>query len=133
LIDGGPVSLTVSVSPGSLRSFTIGGGAGVFVDAVAQEQKKAHARRGYAGDDQRYSAPINDHRAAVPTYPQLADPTVQPPEQSPAPGPAPDLLYSATGAAGGAATGHSGTRGPVTGGPGGGSSHGGGHVGVQAT
>jgi hypothetical protein len=118
----------------SLRSFTIGGGAGVFVDAVAQEQEKvdAHAEAVRVMTNV-YSAPINDHRAAVPTYPQLADPTVQPPEPSPATGPAPDLLYSATGAAGGAAvggaaTGRSGIRGPVTGGPGGGSSHGGGHV-----
>jgi hypothetical protein len=118
----------------SLRSFTIGGGAGVFVDAVAQEQAKvdAHAEAVRVMTNV-YSAPINDHRAAVPTYPQLADPTVQPPEQPPATDPSPDLLYSATGAAGGAAdggaaTGRSGTRGPVTGGAGGESSHGGAHV-----
>ncbi|MGH3846793.1 MAG: WXG100 family type VII secretion target, partial [Pseudonocardiaceae bacterium] len=120
----------------SLRSFAIGGGAGVFVDAVAQEQEKldAHAEAVRVMTSV-YSAPINDHRAAVPIYPQLADPTVQPPEQSPDTGPVPGTLYSATAgpATGGPATGAhisggSGTGGPFTGTPGGGSTHGGGHV-----
>ncbi|MGH3987798.1 MAG: hypothetical protein ACRDTZ_10820, partial [Pseudonocardiaceae bacterium] len=38
-----------------------------------------------------YSAPINDHRVAVPVYPQLVDPTLQPSEQSPSTWPAPGL------------------------------------------
>jgi hypothetical protein len=120
----------------SLRSFAIGGGVGVFVDAVAQEQQKvdAHAEAVRVMTSV-YSAPINDHQAAVPTYPQLADPTVQPPEQPPDTGPVPGTLYSATGGAatGAAATGGriasgSDTRGPGAGGPGGASTHGGGHV-----
>ncbi|MDQ2884132.1 MAG: PPE domain-containing protein [Actinomycetota bacterium] len=54
----------------SLRSFAVGGGAGVLVDAVAQEQQKvdAHAEAVRVMTNV-YSAPINDHRAAVPTYP----------------------------------------------------------------
>jgi hypothetical protein len=57
----------------SLRSFSIAGGTGVFIDAVAQEQEKvdAHAEAVRVMTNV-YSAPINDHRAAVPTYPQLA-------------------------------------------------------------
>jgi hypothetical protein len=120
----------------SLRSFGIAGGVGVFVDAVAQEQQKvdAHAEAVRVMTTV-YSAPINDHQAAVPTYPQLADPTVQPPEQLPDIGPVPGNLYSATGSAAtgaagtrAAATGRAATGGSGAGGPGGGSAHGGGHV-----
>ncbi len=77
-----------------------------------------------------YSAPINDHRAAVPTYPQLADPTVQPPEQPPDTGPTPGGLYSTTGgpAIGAPVTGGSGIRKSSAGGPGGGGTQGGGQV-----
>ena len=83
----------------SLRSFSIAGGVGVFVDAVAQEQQKvdAHAEAVRVMTTV-YSAPINDHQAAVPTYPQLADPTMQPPEQPADSGPVPGTLYPLPGA-----------------------------------
>nr|MDQ3825681.1 hypothetical protein [Actinomycetota bacterium] len=65
----------------SLLSFASGGAAGALIDAVAQEQAQsdAHAEavRIMASV---YSTPINDNRAAVPTYAQLADPTQQPPD-----------------------------------------------------
>lgn len=115
----------------SLRSFGIAGGVGVFVDAVAQEQQKvdAHAEAVRVMTTV-YSAPINDHQAAVPTYPQLADPTVQPAEQPPDTGPVPGTLYSAPGGAatGAAATGRAATDAHIAGESGGGSAHGGGHV-----
>ncbi|MGA9312172.1 MAG: PPE domain-containing protein [Pseudonocardiaceae bacterium] len=115
----------------SLRSFSIAGGVGVFVDAVAQEQQKvdAHAEAVRVMTTV-YSAPINDHQAAVPTYPQLADPTMQPPEQPADSGPVPGTLYSAPGGAatGAAATGRAATGGSGGGGSGGGSAHGSGHV-----
>jgi hypothetical protein len=97
----------------SLRSFASGGAVGAVIDAVAQEreQSDAHAEAVRIMTSV-YSAPINDHRAAVPTYPQLVDPTVQPPQQPPDTGPTTGTRYS------GAAL-------PVAGaGP-----HGGGHVG----
>lgn len=115
----------------SLRSFSIAGGVGVFVDAVAQEQQKvdAHAEAVRVMTTV-YSAPINDHQAAVPTYPQLADPTVQPAEQPPDTGPVSGTLYSAPGGAatGAAATGRAATDAHIAGESGGGSAHGSGHV-----
>lgn len=61
------------------------GPAGGITDAVMQEQEQsdAHAEAVRIMTDV-YSAPINDHRGAVPTYSQLADPTLQPPEVAPA-------------------------------------------------
>ncbi|OLE25663.1 MAG: hypothetical protein AUG49_10200 [Catenulispora sp. 13_1_20CM_3_70_7] len=47
-----------------------------------------------------YSAPINDNRAAVPTYAQLADPTQQPPEAMPTDGSVAAPGYSGGGAPG---------------------------------
>jgi hypothetical protein len=115
----------------SLRSFGIGGGVGVFVDAVAQEQQKvdAHAEAVRVMATV-YSAPINDHQAAVPTYPQLTDPTVQPAVQPPDTGPVSGTLYSAPGGAatGAAATGRTGTGAHIASESGGGSAHGGDHV-----
>ena len=83
----------------SLRSFAIAGPAGAMVDAVVQEQEQsdAHAEAVRIMDN-LYSAPITDHSAAVPTYPQLIDPTLQPPDQAPTAGPAPATLYSGAGA-----------------------------------
>lgn len=85
----------------SLRSFAIAGPAGAMVDAVVQEQQQsdAHAEAVRIMNNV-YSAPINDHSAAVPTYPQLIDPTQQLPDQAPAAGPAPATLYSEAGVAG---------------------------------
>ncbi|HKR51021.1 MAG TPA: PPE domain-containing protein [Pseudonocardiaceae bacterium] len=82
----------------SLRSFALGGPAGAFIDAVAQDraQSEAHIEAVQIMNNV-YSAPINDHRVAVPTYPQLADPTLQPPEQLPNVEPAPDLGQAAGG------------------------------------
>jgi hypothetical protein len=75
----------------SLRSFTLGGPVGAFVDAVAQDRAQAEAHtEAVQIMNNVYSAPINDHRVAVPTYSPLADPTLQPPEHlldtAPAPG-----------------------------------------------
>ncbi|HJT03162.1 MAG TPA: hypothetical protein VJ757_05970, partial [Pseudonocardiaceae bacterium] len=68
----------------SLFSFTTGGAAGALIDAVAQEQAQsdAHAEAVRIMTNV-YSAPINDNRAAVATYTQLADPTQQPSEPIP--------------------------------------------------
>ncbi|MGH3845855.1 MAG: PPE domain-containing protein, partial [Pseudonocardiaceae bacterium] len=84
----------------SLLSFAAGGPAGALVDGVMQEheQSEAHAEAVRVMTTM-YSAPINDHRAAVPTYPQLTDPTQPVADQAPASGPAPGTLYSAPGAA----------------------------------
>ncbi|MBV9162885.1 MAG: hypothetical protein JO281_15340 [Pseudonocardiales bacterium] len=74
----------------ALRSFAIGGLTGAVTDVVAQEQQQSEAQaEAVRIMTDVYSAPINEYRAAVPTYPQLADPTLQPPEQAPNPGPAP--------------------------------------------
>ncbi|HEV2885755.1 MAG TPA: PPE domain-containing protein [Jatrophihabitans sp.] len=76
----------------SLRSFALSGPAGAFIDAVAQDQAQAEAHtEAVQIMNNVYSAPINDHRVAVPTYPPLADPTLQPPEQPPNTAPAPGL------------------------------------------
>jgi hypothetical protein len=76
----------------SLRSFALGGAPGTFIDAVAQDRAQAEAHtKAVQIMNNMYSAPINDHRAAVPTYPPLADPTLQPPEQLPGTAPAPGL------------------------------------------
>lgn len=65
----------------SLLSFATGGPAGALIDAVAQEQAQSDARaEAVRIMTNVYSAPINDNRAAVPTYVKLADPTQQPPE-----------------------------------------------------
>ena len=76
----------------SLRSFALGGAASAFIDAVAQDRAQAEARtEAVRIMNNVYSAPINDHRVAVPTYPPLADPTLQPPEQLPDTASAPGL------------------------------------------
>jgi hypothetical protein len=92
------------------RSVAIDGLVGMVDDVVAQEQaqSEAHAEAVRIMTDV-YSAPINDYRAAVPTYPQLVDPTLQPPEQPPKPGPAPaGLGYPGGGVPGGGAGTHGG-------------------------
>lgn len=74
----------------SLTSFVIGGVPGAFVDAMAQDHAQEEARREAVRImTDVYSAPINDNRAAVPSYPRPVDPTLRPPEPSPAGGPAP--------------------------------------------
>lgn len=76
----------------SLRSFALGGAPGAFIDAVAQDRAQAEAHtEAVQIMNNMYSAPINDHRVAVPTYPPLADPTLQRPEQLPDTAPAPGL------------------------------------------
>lgn len=100
----------------SLRSFAIAGPAGAVIDAVVQEQEQsdAHAEAVRIMNNV-YSAPINDHSSAVPSYPQLVDPTQQPPDQAPAAGAAPATLYSGTGAPGAGTGTHGG--GQVAGAP----------------
>jgi hypothetical protein len=74
----------------SLGSFALGGGVGAFVDAVAQDRAQEEARaEAVRIMTNVYSVPINDNRAAVPVYPQLADPTLRPAEPSPVSGPSP--------------------------------------------
>jgi PPE family len=94
----------------SLRSFAVGGVLGVAIDAVAQDQaqSEAHAEAVRIMNNV-YSAPINDHRTEVPIYPQLADPTLLPPEPSPSVGPTPGAGQPGGGASapgGGVAGGH---------------------------
>lgn len=102
---------------GSVRSFATGGAVGSVRDAVAQDNAQAEARAQAVQIMTRvYSAPINDNRAAVPVYPQLDDPTLQPPEPSPDPGPVQPWP----------APGGRGDGGGVPGGGGGGSAGGGG-------
>jgi PPE family protein len=108
----------------SLLSLAAGGPAGAVIDAVAQEQEQsdAHAEAVRIMTNV-YSAPINDHSVAVPTYPQLVDPTTQPPDQPPDTGPASATVYSGTAGSSGTPR-SSGTAGPGAGVGG----HGGGHV-----
>jgi hypothetical protein len=82
----------------TLAVTAVTGPAGGLADAVMQEQEQsdAHAEAVRIMTNV-YSAPINDHRAAVPTYLQLADPTLPQPDQVPTTGPAPGTLYSAPG------------------------------------
>ncbi|MGH3898711.1 MAG: PPE domain-containing protein [Pseudonocardiaceae bacterium] len=76
----------------SLRSFALGGPTGAFIDAVAQDQAQSEAHtEAVQIMNNVYSAPINDHRVAVPVYPQLIDPTLQPPEQPPHTWPVPGV------------------------------------------
>jgi hypothetical protein len=96
----------------SLAGPSTGGLSSPVVDAVAQEQARseAHAEAVRIMTD-TYSAPINDHRAAVPAYPQLADPTMQPPEPVPSAGVAPGYAEggvpdAGSGAPGGAHVAH---------------------------
>ncbi|MGH4009884.1 MAG: PPE domain-containing protein [Pseudonocardiaceae bacterium] len=86
----------------SLRSFALGGPAAAVIDAVAQDraQSEAHTEAVQIMNNV-YSAPINDHRVAVPAYPQLVDPTLQPPEQHPSTWPAPALGQPGQGIPGG--------------------------------
>ncbi|MCA1836314.1 MAG: hypothetical protein LC721_08320, partial [Actinobacteria bacterium] len=85
----------------SLLSFASGGAAGALIDAVAQEQAQSDAHaEAVRIMTSVYSAPINDNRAAVPTYAQLADPTQQPPDARPAAGSVAAPGYSGGGAAG---------------------------------
>ncbi len=102
------------------RSFTTSGLVGGVEDAVTQEraQAEAHAEAVRIMTDV-YSAPINEYSAAVPTYPQLVDPTVQQPDQPPMPGPAPGPGYpdgrvpcGGSGTHGGPSTYGAGTHGP---------------------
>ncbi|MGH3827799.1 MAG: PPE domain-containing protein, partial [Pseudonocardiaceae bacterium] len=91
----------------SLGSLAVGGVPGAVVDAVAQEQRQSQAHaEAVRIMTTVYSAPIKEYRAAVPTYPQLTDPTRQPPDQPPEAGPAPGLAGYPSGGvfAGGAAT-----------------------------
>ncbi|HEX6403189.1 MAG TPA: hypothetical protein VF003_08565 [Pseudonocardiaceae bacterium] len=85
----------------SLVSFATGGATGALIDAVAQEQAQsdAHAEAVRIMTNV-YSAPINDNRAAVPTYAQLADPTQQPPDAMPTGGSVAAPGYSGGGAPG---------------------------------
>jgi hypothetical protein len=108
----------------SLLSFAAGGPVGAAIDAVAQEQEQsdAHAEAVRIMTNV-YSAPINDHSAAVPTYPQLVDPTTQPPDQPPGTGPASPTVYSSPAGYSGT-PGYSGTAGPGAGA----GAHRGGHV-----
>ncbi|MGH3836500.1 MAG: PPE domain-containing protein, partial [Pseudonocardiaceae bacterium] len=54
----------------SLRSFALGGPAGAVIDAVAQDQAQSEAHtEAVQIMNNVYSAPINDHRVAVPVYP----------------------------------------------------------------
>ncbi|MGQ0776907.1 MAG: hypothetical protein ACT4NY_21230 [Pseudonocardiales bacterium] len=74
----------------SLTTFAVGGLGAAFVDAIAQDQAQEEARREAVHIMNRvYSAPINDNRVAVPSYPQPVDPTLRPPEPSPLGGPTP--------------------------------------------
>jgi hypothetical protein len=112
------------------RSVTTDGLIGGVGDLVAQEraQDEAHAEAVRIMTDV-YSAPINEYSAAVPTYPQLVDPTLPQPEQPAKPGPAPGPGYPRGGAGthGGAGT-QSGTTTH-----GGASTHGGGVPGRGAS
>jgi hypothetical protein len=95
----------------SLRSFAVGGVPGAVIDAVAQDQAQSEAHtEAVRIMNNVYSAPINDNRTEVPIYPQLADPTLQPPEQHPIAGPAPGSGQPGGGVSasgGGAVSGHS--------------------------
>lgn len=105
----------------SLRSFALSGPAGTIVDAVAQEQARSDAHtEAVRIMNSMYSAPLNDYRVAVPTYPQLADPTLRPPEQVPHLGAAPGL-----GQAGGSVSRHDALN---IGGGGSSNTEGGGHA-----
>lgn len=95
----------------SLRSFATSGPGGALVDAVAQEQAQSDAHsEAVRIMTNVYSAPINDNRAAVPTYAQLADPTRQPAQTSPTGGSVAGPGYPTGGApvptAGPSGTGH---------------------------
>jgi hypothetical protein len=86
----------------ALRSFANGGMVGLRDDVVAQEQQRVEAHaEAVRIMTTVYSAPINDYAAAVPAYPQLVDPTLQPPEQPPNPGPAPGYPGGGVGTPGG--------------------------------
>lgn len=122
---------------GTLRSFGSGGPVGAFRDAVAQDdaQAEAHAQAVQIMNSV-YSAPINENRAAVPAYPALTDPTLQPPETPPGggrvpgtggPGPRMAVGGSPAGGGGGGPAGDGGgytpyepSNGGGAGGPGGG-------------
>ncbi|HET9254465.1 MAG TPA: hypothetical protein VFO16_04595, partial [Pseudonocardiaceae bacterium] len=74
------------------------GPVGGFADAVLREQEQSNAHaEAVRIMTTVYSAPINDHRAAVPTYPQLADPTLSQPGQAPATASAPGALHPVPG------------------------------------
>ncbi|MGH4016778.1 MAG: hypothetical protein ACRDSL_23165 [Pseudonocardiaceae bacterium] len=90
----------------SLGSFAVGGGPGALVDAVAQDRAQEEARmEAVRIMHSAYSAPINESRVAVRTYPQLADPTLRPPEQAPVGGPSPGAGSGGAGMPGGGAGG----------------------------
>jgi hypothetical protein len=93
------------------RSVTTSGLVGGVEDVVAQEraQSEAHAEAVRIMTNV-YSAPINEYSAAVPTYPQLVDPTVQQPDPILEPGPAPGPGYPG----GGVPRGGAGTQGGVS-------------------
>jgi hypothetical protein len=82
----------------TLAVTAVTGPAGGLADAVMQEQEQSEAHaEAVRIMTNVYSAPINDHRAAAPTYLQLADPTLPQPDQVPTTEPAPGTLYSALG------------------------------------
>ncbi|MGH3865553.1 MAG: WXG100 family type VII secretion target [Pseudonocardiaceae bacterium] len=117
------------------RSFTTSGLVGAVDDAVVQEraQSEAHAEAVRIMTNV-YSAPINDYSAAVPTYPQLVDPTLQQPDQVLGPWPAPAPGYPGGRLPGGGVNTHGGAG--THGGSstyGGVNTHGGGVPGVGAT
>jgi hypothetical protein len=113
------------------RSFTTSGLIGGVEDAVAQEraQDEAHAEAVRIMTDV-YSAPITEYSAAVPTYPQLADPTLPQPDQILEPGPAPDYPDGGVPRGGAGTHGGGGTHGFSVQGAG---THGGTVSGVQAS
>ncbi|MGH4016764.1 MAG: PPE domain-containing protein [Pseudonocardiaceae bacterium] len=103
----------------SLGSFAVAGGPGAVVDAVAQDRAQEEAwMEAVRIMHSAYSAPINESRVAVPVYPQLADPTLRPPEPSPFGGPSPGAGHAGPGApgGGGGAAGGGGAGGGVSGG-----------------
>jgi hypothetical protein len=90
----------------SLTSFAVGGVPGVVIDAVAQEKAQSNAREeAVRVMTNVYSAALNDYRAGIPTYQQLADPTMVQPDPSPISGPAPSTGHMGGGGAGGNVTG----------------------------
>jgi hypothetical protein len=85
----------------TLASGILAGPAGVIVDAVAQDRVQEQARaEAVRIMYTTYSDPINANRAAVPTFPQLIDPTSQPLERVPINGLSPGSAQFGTNAAG---------------------------------
>ncbi|MGQ0775709.1 MAG: hypothetical protein ACT4NY_15040 [Pseudonocardiales bacterium] len=88
----------------TFANFVKGGVPRAFSDAIAQDHAQEEARREAVRImNNVYSAPINENRAEVPSYPQPVDPTLQTPEPSPVGGPSPGagLPWSGSGIPGG--------------------------------